>query len=330
MPEFENIFIYVSDALRYDHVPESIAESRNIVPTLVPAGYTPISFSSLVTGLDPRKHAVRSFYDTLEMETVFERFDDHSYYDHPDDAMSRNVMKHFDRKELEDQEPPFIHVERALDTHAPYGQMEHGNEIHEEEQEGSLKEQYRRGVESTEEHFWSHVEELKDRGLYEDTLIIFTSDHGEWLGEKVLGKKRHDHNCPVREELCVVPTVFLNYENSWDRARTIDILPTALSILGKETVGEGFDLRDREPDSGHSMLQVNTHPLIVTGSEWRWDSQWKISKGKLRVDAATKFIDWINPIRQPLRNTKIGDLFGSDNSVQQKFYADDELEGIDF
>ena len=36
MAEFKNIYIYVSDALRYDCIPESVAEEGNVIHTVTP------------------------------------------------------------------------------------------------------------------------------------------------------------------------------------------------------------------------------------------------------------------------------------------------------
>ncbi|MFB6203659.1 MAG: sulfatase-like hydrolase/transferase [Candidatus Nanohaloarchaea archaeon] len=336
----KNIFIYVSDALRYDHVPKSIGEEGDVIPTLAPAGYTPISFSSLLTGLEPRKHGVRSFHDRLEEETGMDLFRNHCYYDHPDGPMAKNVMESYSgQEELGEIEQPFIHVERALDTHEPYAQIGHGNELPEEpDRSGEQEERYRGGVRSTEEHFWSHVQELKERGIYEDTLIIFTSDHGEFLGENRLFRERNAHNKPMHRELLQVPTVFLNHDTDWDRMRTTDIMPTALSIAGKEKVGEGKDLTSEEPpEKGYTMLQVNTSPLVVTGCEWNWNGEdWERGRGGLRTDLATVALDLIDPVRSRLRHTKLADLMRPDSGVdlgrfneEKRDEEPEELEDLD-
>lgn len=332
MADFENVFIYVSDSLRYDHVPESIASERNVIPTLIPAGYSPISFASLATGLDSRNHNVRSFYDTLEKKTAFEKFENHCFYDHPNDALVKNTFRDYQHnEELGEIGTPFFYIERAMDTHYPYGEIGHGNRIPEDlDESGSRKERYPKGVESTEEHFWQHVEELKERGLYEDTLIIFTSDHGEMLGERYIGKNWHSHNKPLKRELCVVPTVFLNHDIGADRARTIDLVPTALSLTGREPIGDGLDLTSEKPDTGHTMLQIQTKPLLTTGCQWEWKQGWTRGRGGLKTDIVSLGLEYIEPMRQRLRHTKIADLFDSDVSKQRDFGPeDDNIEELD-
>lgn len=332
---FKNVYIYISDALRYDSIPDSIAEEGKAVPTLTPGGYTPVSFTSLVTGKDPRNHEIRSFYGTLETENVFDYFENHCYYDHPEDAMCKNVFKNYTTsKELEEMEEPFFYVERALDTHTPYGQIKHGNEVPPTSPEGeTLKERYQVGVKSTEEHFWQHMKQLKERGLYEDTLIIFTSDHGELLGERRAWKERRGHNYPICSELNVVPTIFVNTEVDFERARTIDLVPTALSMIetGVEFETDGIDLTEEQPEDGYSMMVFNTRPLVTTGVNWSWNGEWTPGKSKLKTDIATLALDFFDPVRKKLRNTDIDKLFRPGDR-QRQLYSDEpeEVENIDF
>ncbi len=78
------------------------------------------------------------------------------------------------------------------------------------------------------------VDELKEQGLYDDTLLILTSDHGEEFGEHgVMGW----HSLTLYDELLSVPLVIKFPGNDFagrkvmDQVRSIDILPTALDIL---------------------------------------------------------------------------------------------------
>ncbi len=45
---------------------------------------------------------------------------------------------------------------------------------------------------------------LDDKGLTDDTLIVFTSDHGDYLGDHWLGEKEMFHDPSVRIPLIVV------------------------------------------------------------------------------------------------------------------------------
>ena len=77
------------------------------------------------------------------------------------------------------------------------------------------------------------VERLKSLGLYGDTLLIVTSDHGEAFGEKGL----LEHNVSVYQNQVHVPLI-VKYPNS-EEGRTIrevvsqiDVVPTVFAALG--------------------------------------------------------------------------------------------------
>ena len=100
-------------------------------------------------------------------------------------------------------------MERGNNTHSPYsGEFEslkayyedRGNDIEQ------IKRDYRNAVERTRNQFEKRITELEDRGILEETLVVFTSDHGELLGE--YGEL--DHGAPICPELAYVPTVFIH------------------------------------------------------------------------------------------------------------------------
>jgi arylsulfatase A-like enzyme len=77
---------------------------------------------------------------------------------------------------------------------------------------------------------------LKDEGLWDDTLIVFTSDHGDYLGDHWLGEKELFHDCSVR-----IPLIVRDPRTTADPARgtvsgdlieAIDLVPTFLDYAG--------------------------------------------------------------------------------------------------
>jgi arylsulfatase A-like enzyme len=160
---------------------------------------------------------------------------------------------------------------------------------------------------------------LKEKGVKENTLIIFTSDHGEFLGEKYLGKRRIGHNQPIRKELNIVPTVFVNYEVDWSHMRTIDIIPTALSIVGKEFESDGKDLTSNEPPrKGYTMLDIMARPKIATGCNWHYKNSWDLGPGKYWIDIATLGKAGLKPLKK-----KIKEIESSENGEKEN----DDISG---
>jgi len=77
------------------------------------------------------------------------------------------------------------------------------------------------------------IEKLKNLGLYDSTLIIITSDHGESLGEHL--EKTHDYF--IYQSTLKVPLIFkipgvVGSKRVGDIAGLIDIVPTVCGILG--------------------------------------------------------------------------------------------------
>lgn len=90
------------------------------------------------------------------------------------------------------------------------------------------------------------IKELKHQNIYDDTLILFTSDHGEMLGSHFCFQKM----C-MFEESAHIPLIIKFPKEDQIKAKTIhenvshvDVLPTLLSYLGKEPLekADGIDL----------------------------------------------------------------------------------------
>jgi arylsulfatase A-like enzyme len=88
---------------------------------------------------------------------------------------------------------------------------------------------------SMDKAFKALVDFLKKNGLYDKTIIIFTSDHGEEFGEHgMMGW--HSHT--LYDELLKVPLIIKFPDSAYAsstveaQVRSIDILPTVLDVLG--------------------------------------------------------------------------------------------------
>ncbi|MDQ4099529.1 MAG: sulfatase-like hydrolase/transferase [Chloroflexota bacterium] len=78
------------------------------------------------------------------------------------------------------------------------------------------------------------LDTLEETGLLEDTLIIFTTDHGEYLGEHGLIRKSNAlYDCLVRVPLLVSwPSVVRAGERRSELVETVGVMPTILDLLG--------------------------------------------------------------------------------------------------
>lgn len=105
------------------------------------------------------------------------------------------------------------------------------------------------------------VKALKDKGMYENTLICFTSDHGDMMGDHHHWRKTYAY-----EGSAAIPMIIktpASVKNVHDRGTSIenpvelrDVLPTFLDAAGVETPGDM---------DGCSMLKL----VKVEKADWR-------------------------------------------------------------
>ncbi len=94
---------------------------------------------------------------------------------------------------------------------------------------------YDGGVRFIDEYFGSVLQELKQRGELENTIIILTSDHGEALGDRQMPHPaRHGHS--LYDELLKVPLIISAPDGVPEgklvnkQVRLLDLLPTVLDL----------------------------------------------------------------------------------------------------
>jgi len=106
---------------------------------------------------------------------------------------------------------------------------------------------------------------LKDKGLWDRTLIVFTSDHGDYLGDHWLGEKEMFHEESVR-----IPMIVRDPRAAADATRgrvldhlveAIDLVPTFHAAFGGEDPGQWFE--------GRSLLPVLEGGVAAEGADWR-------------------------------------------------------------
>ncbi|MXR19469.1 sulfatase-like hydrolase/transferase [Halobacterium bonnevillei] len=221
MVEFRNLVVFMSDGVRWDYHPDAVREMGVTVRTLASSLHTPTSIASLLTGLYLPNHGVRGFTDSLPKGTptildAFEHTGISAESGNFNNEIYNYLLDRYDRVDLQDIEEPFGWFMRDPGGHAPL------NEFDEElattgsvrsylkqnaGDESQLREDYARAVDSSVNRFRNRViNTLRDRGILEDTLIVFISDHGEFLGE-------YGHVCeshPAAPELVRVPTTLIH------------------------------------------------------------------------------------------------------------------------
>lgn len=248
----KNILLFVSDSLRWDYTPKKIIEEGVTLKTIASSLYTAPSFPSIFSGLYPPKTGVYNWENILKknLRGLF----NFNGYKHslwcettwtnspPWESDLHNVLGKPEGVPLEEIKIPFIYVENDKGGHCPYGisfgKYKSFQEFYREygkKGNSELRKQYTLGVKESEKNLYKRIETLKERNLLDETLIIFTSDHGELLGEYggLVG-----HGRPPCPELVYVPTIFIHPSLETQKItnniiRHVDLFPTIASILNR-------------------------------------------------------------------------------------------------
>ncbi len=253
-----NVVVFIADSLRFDYLPTAVSDRGVTARTIAASTYTATSIPSMMTGRYPDTHRVWNFNNVLR--------DTPALFKYPNSGMDlRNVWVDIDdpavkppnrvlglksQETIDEAEEPFTVVIHDKGAHAPYNFFDVKWDSsppyfeHYAGEDSVLRREYKRGAETSADRFFEVVEEIEDRGILEETLIVFTSDHGELLGEPERGGV-YAHGSPVCPELVEVPTVFvgggLPEGERYDQLVSgTDLAPTLLGAQDRE-VPEDID-----------------------------------------------------------------------------------------
>lgn len=331
MATVKNAYVFVADALRWDYLPDRLRDIGDVKKTVACSTLSPTSFASITSGLYPPHHGVKTFEHQvrskqnwmLETETHNTSFWQSSPDDPIYDVLNQSSLE---SKKVSDIEAPFINIERELLTHAPYGLSE--DEVGTDSNASdflnresvdfcNLRKKYSHGVERAVSTFEERLISLKNRNLLDETLVIFTSDHGELLGEY----GTLSHTVPLVPELVYVPTVFIHpnkrIPGTNDILSHIDIPTTIADMLGIEmpyhTTGisaysdttrksayAGFEFPQNYAAFGESTSYMNRYHDKVD-SIWDTDGGWSFHSSQ-HIAKLQQFLKQMTPTSVKSRN----------------------------
>jgi len=125
---------------------------------------------------------------------------------------------------------------------------------------------YDAAVRQADENLGSVIEALRRRGLWDQTLFIVLSDHGEEFGER--GGWQHDQS--VYEELVRVPLIVRFPGGRFAGGRIsevvtlVDILPTIFDYLGRRDLSSGCRGRSLVPLIRGEPLGGPEEPIVTS------------------------------------------------------------------
>ncbi len=173
-----------------------------------------------------------------------------------DRAMLQAVLDWIDRQ----PQRPFAALAYTIQTHHPY--VVQSDRAPEFVPEDPTLNRYLRSVWEADRLIAWLVEQLRRRGLWEQTLLVVTADHGESFGQH----GQRIHSFALYEPAVRVPLVLL--WPGWSRpgkrlahpVQQVDLLPTLLQLLGRPVPADldGWHLWAAEPR--------RVVPLVATGN----------------------------------------------------------------
>jgi len=158
----------------------------------------------------------------------------------------------------------------------------------EEHRQVTMKRKYRMATE-VDDAVGAIIAELKDQGVYDNTLIIFTSDNGYYDGEFGLAGKWYTHDKSIRVPLLVRdPRMPLEQRGKVNDniALNVDLAPTILAAAGIEPFSAM---------QGRDLAQLYLTPEENLASlDWRQDFFYEWNQGS-PIDAAGHKDYLVNP-----------------------------------
>jgi arylsulfatase A-like enzyme len=146
-------------------------------------------------------------------------------------------------------------------VYAAYGRVRESLSFAREEVRRTVIPTYMGLVKQVDDQLGRLFQFLEAQGRFDDTLIVFASDHGDYLGDHWLGDKELFHDASAR-----VPLIVYDPDPAADATRgtvqsrlveAIDLLPTFLDALGLP--------QPRHLLEGHSL-----RPLLHGAAPERW------------------------------------------------------------
>ena len=135
-----------------------------------------------------------------------------------------------------------------------------------------VRAQYMGCVTLVDEQIGRVIAHLKQLGLFESTLIVFTSDHGDYLGDHFLQQKGFFHDCSSKVPLILYGPDIPGGRRVVENASLVDIMPTLLDYCGltmrraDDVTGTDVVLDDDASDGASLLRALDPDRVIVSES----------------------------------------------------------------
>ena len=188
---------------------------------------------------------------------------------------------------------------------------------------GNYKEEYPdylAAIHSLDKNVGSLVDTLKEKGIYENTIIVYTSDHGCHFKTRNMEYKRSCHDSSIHTPLVFGGGAVNKGENVESLVSLIDIPPTLLS-LADIPIPEGYSgnilpvNRNDTPERDCVFVQISESQIgrAVRTRDWKYSVR-AIGSGMMKHSSSVYFDDFLYDLRN--------DPHEKNNLVNNKIYKD--------
>jgi len=173
------------------------------------------------------------------------------------------MPENFNHPPTEDQHPKTLHRYRSF-----YEKGYRSWNLQDEEEWRKLVSNYWGLCSQVDTHVGTILDTLRECDLYDDTVIVYTADHGDMLGSHRLLQKGVMFKEAIRVPLIIRAPGRRESTAIHEPVSHIDLLPTVLDLMGEEIP---------------KHLQGKSLKPVIDGEEERKDGaivEWNIHKGK--------------------------------------------------
>ena len=302
----DHIGCYGYERAHTPHTDRFADEGVRVERAIAPTPLTLPSHTSILTGLEPPAHSVRGngvfrvpdsvqtlaevlkaegyqtqafvssdvLHHRFNLDQGFDGYEDDlsgeakdaltQMQERPGEQTMDRVLRWLDERTKSASASPFFLWVHLFDPHAPYEPPEADAKLAATPYDGEIT--------SADRQLGRLVKAFEEDGVLDDTILVFTSDHGENLGEH----QEATHAMFIYEATQRVPLIFryprkLPAGRVFDGpARSVDIMPTILSLAGKKP-GEmqGADLSEALAGGPTSASPVqyseSFYPKLILG-----------------------------------------------------------------
>lgn len=207
--------------------------------------------------IERQKDSEKPFFFTVSIPDPHQPFEVRAPYDTMFDPLQVEIPESFWEKEI----PDWAEKDEWGRLHYfPYGLFEREGHLR------RLKAQYLGAVKCIDDNVGRIIESLKNTGLWDKTHVVFTTDHGEYMGEHGLMEKNNLYESVYHiPYIMTMPGIEVKEKRCQTWLNVVDFGPTLTGLLGFSypfaVQGEDFSKEILNNDKAVEELYI--HPSDV-------------------------------------------------------------------